>query len=177
MSHQTALARNATRLAYVTGAAIILLAILYLAVWADPGVARRNLAPSLPGLDRPDLPRWATTAGFVLGALPLSVLLIGLWQIRRFFQLYRGNDVFPAEAGRYLRNFGMALLVLTPLGIATHTAASILFSMHLPESEREVSINITTTEIFSILIGVLVMMIGHILTEAYRLAEENRQIV
>lgn len=106
---KTTLARIATRLAHVTAVAILALPIIYLALWIDPAVARRNLAPSLPGLDQAGLPSWAVAAGFCLGVVPLLVLLYGLWQVHRFFQLYRANDVFPAEAGRRLRNFGIAL--------------------------------------------------------------------
>lgn len=174
---KTRLARTATTLTHVTAVAILALPIVYLALWFDPAVARREMAPSLPGIDQAGLPSWAVAGGFFLGIIPLMILLYGLWQVHRFFQLYRANDVFPAEAGRFLRNFGVALLVLVPVGVAMHTAASVLFSLHLPAGSRQLAVSISSNEIFVLLIGALVMMIGHILTEAHRLAEENRQIV
>lgn len=177
MPEKTPLALTATRLTHAIGLAILVLFVVYLALWIDPAVAIRGLAPSLPGIDQAGLPSWAGAAGFCLGLLPLLVLLYGLWQIRSFFQLYRANDVFPAAAGRYLRNFGITLLVLVPVGIITQTTASVLFSLHQPEGSRQLAISVSSSEIFVLVIGALVMMIGRILTEAHRLAEENRQFV
>jgi hypothetical protein len=177
MFDKTPLVRTAKRLADATGLAIFGLLAVYLALWIDPAVAVRGLTPSLPGLDQTDLPSWGLAAGFGLGLIPLLILLYALWQVRCFFRLYRENDLFPAEAGHYLRNFGVALLVLAPSSILTGIAASVLFSLDRPEGQRQLAISVSSGEIFVLLVGALIMMIGRILSEAHRLAEENRQIV
>lgn len=177
MSDKTSLARTATRLAQATGLAILVLLLLYPALWIDPALAIRSLAPTLPGLDPAGLPSWALAAGFALGLIPLVILLYGLWQVRRFFRLYGENDLFPAEAGHYLRNFGIAILTLVPVGIITSSAASVVFSLHRPEGQKQLAISVSSSEIFVLIVGALFVMIGRILSEAHRLAEENRQIV
>lgn len=177
MSDKISLTRTAKGLTHATTLAILVLLIVYPVLWIDPAVAIRSLAPSLPGLDQVDLPSWALAAGFGLGLIPLLILVFGLWQVRRFFRLYGENDLFPAEAGRYLRNFGIVLLVLVPIGIVTSSAASVLFSLHKPEGQKQLSIGVSSSEIFVLIVGALFMMIGRILSEAHRLAEESRQIV
>lgn len=177
MSRKTPLARTATRLALATGLAILALQVVYVALWINPPLAMRSLALALPGLDQAGLPSWAPPAGFVLGFFPLLILLYGLWQVRRFFRLYAENELFPAAAGLYLRNFGLALFVLVPVNVLTSSAASVLFSLHRPEGQRQLALSVSSSEVFVLIIGALIMMIGRILTEAHRLAEENRQIV
>jgi hypothetical protein len=177
MSDKISLARTAKGLTHATTLAILVLLIVYPALWIDPALAVRSLAPSLPGLDQADLRSWALAAGFGLGLIPLLVFIFGLWRIRQFFRLYSENDLFPAEAGRYLRHFGIVLLILVPVGMATSSAASILFSLHRPEGQKQLAIGISSSEIFALIVGALLMMIGRILSEAHRLAEENRQIV
>lgn len=177
MSDKISLARTAKGLTHATTLAILVLLIVYPGLWIDPALAIKSLAPSLPGLDLAGLPSWTLAAGFGLGLVPLLILLYGLWQVRRFFRLYGDNDLFPAEAGHYLRNFGIALLVLVPAGIATSSAASVLFSLHKPEGQKQLTISVSSSEIFVLIVGALFMMIGRILTEAHRLAEESRQIV
>lgn len=179
MPVKTPLARHAARLGLTTGLLGLILLLLYLALWVDPDLARRSLAPSLPGIDSPDLPNWVLLAGFCLGLAPVLLMLYGLWQMRCFFRLYAGDDLFPARAGHHLRNFGIMLLVLIPVGILARICASLLFSAYGSAGAHrlEISVSISSSEILILLVGALVMMIGHILTAAHRLAEENRQFV
>ncbi len=179
MPAKTSLARHAARLGLLTGLLGLMLFVLYLALWISPELARRSLAPSLPGIDSPDLPVWALLAGFCLGFVPVLLMLYGLWHIRCFFRLYADEDLFPARAGYHLRNFGMILLILIPAGLILRAGASALFSAYGSTGAHRlaISVSISSSEILILLVGALVMMIGQVLTAAHRLAEENRQFV
>jgi hypothetical protein len=171
------LARNAATLANLTRVAIFVLLAVYLGLWIDPELAVRTLASSVPGLDRAHLTVLALISGFVLGLIPLLVLIYALWQVRCFFHLYCGSDLFPAGAGTHLRNFGIGLLVLAPIGVIARAMASVLFTLPQPQGARQLAITVSSNEIFILLIGALVMMIGRVLGEAHRLAEENCQFL
>lgn len=171
------IADTARRMSLLSLSAAILAVIAYAGLWLDLDWARGVLGAALPGIATPSLATWQWVAGFLLGALPITLLAAALWQVRQFFELYRGGEVFPPQAGRRLRNFGGLLLVLAITGFLVRIAASVVFSWGLGEGQKRLEISISSADLFILIIAGLVMMIGRILFEANRVAEENRQFV
>jgi len=55
--------------------------------------------------------------------------------------------------------------------------ASMLFTWHLGEGGHQLAISVSSSDGILLLFGGLALMIGTILTEARRVAEENRMFV
>jgi hypothetical protein len=173
MINRTALARTATGVTHLARLAIIVLFAACLALWIDPDIAARSLAQSLPGLDGAYLPFWALMIGFGLGVIPLLVLSYAL--VHGLFQLYRGSDILS-----YRRRGPAAQVRHRPLRPCTcrhhcpDDGPGHVLTHSQPHGARQLEIGVSSSELFILLIGALVIMI---LSEAHRLADENRQFV
>jgi hypothetical protein len=157
--------------------ALIAIPAAYLGLWVDPETARLALGGLLPGIATTGVATWQLVVGFAAGLVPLVVLTIALLELRRFFRLYESGDAFPADAGRRLRRFGAAIMILAIVTMLVRWTASVLFTWHLGPGSRQLAISISSSDGILLLFGGLALMIGTILTEARRVAEENRMFV
>jgi hypothetical protein len=112
-----------------------------------------------------------------LGLIPVMILAVALWELYSFFALYRRGDAFPSGAGETLRRVGLLLIALAIATFIVRCAASVLFSWQLGDGNRQLAISISSSDVILLLFGGLVRMIGRVLGEAGRVAEENRQFV
>jgi hypothetical protein len=157
--------------------ALLAIPAAYLGLWMDPAAARLALGGLLPGIATTGVATWQLVAGFVAGLVPLVVLTAALLELRRFFRLYEGGDAFPADAGMRLRRFGAAIMILAIVTMLVRWTASMLFTWHLGAGSRQLALSISSSDGILLLFGGLSLMIGSILTEARRVAEENRTFV
>jgi hypothetical protein len=177
VSSKPQLARSARRMSLATLLALIAIPVAYLGLWVDLGAARKALGELLPGIATAGLANWQLGVGFVAGLVPLLILTAALLELRRFFGLYEGGDAFPADAGRRLRRFGAAIMILAVATMLVRWMASVLFTWHLGTGSRQLAISVSSSDGILLLFGGLALMIGNILTEARRVAEENRMFV
>ena len=177
MSASETLARTAVWMSTAAIAALIGIIVAYLALWLDPGTAHHAFGEMLPGISAEGVTTAQLWIGATLGLIPVAILAIALWELRGFFALYRGGNVFPASAGDRLRRLGLWLILLAIATFAIRCSASVLFSWQLGEGQRQFAISISSSDIMLLLFGGLIRMIGRILAEAGRVAEENRLFV
>lgn len=135
------------------------------------------LGQQLHGIANPEIPAPMLFGGFVLSSLLVIVLFYGLFQVVRFFDLYKDGVLFPVGAGSRLARFGTALACLAPLKIVVFAASSVMFSLHLPHGERQLAVNINSDELLLLIVGGLIFMVGHLLNSADAVVEENRRFV
>ena len=154
----------------VLGAAI---AIATVPGWFDPII--HQAFPEL-GLQGPIAP--AKRAGMIaLMALPLAIVLFGLWHVRLLFGSYERGEIFTGAAARHIRLVGLAMAVNAVVSVFAHTLGSVLLTYDNGPGTRQVSISLGSDQYMLLLTGGLLIVIGWIMGEAARLSDEHRQIV
>ena len=177
MQPSESIARMATRLSWLTLVSMGLFVAAGAIVLLYPGYIAQAVTAQLDGVEWADLAVWQKFLMHLLGSIAPLLLLYGLWQVRAFFELYRTGDLFPAGAGLHVKRFGQALVGVAIAQIVAGAAISAVLTAHLPGGERMVAVNLSSTNLATLVIAALIMMIGRLLDEAFTVAEENRSIV
>ncbi len=158
------------------GGAIMVLA--YTSVWVVPGWLEDAAAQNLLGATA------TISAGPVLrlfaaliAALPLALVLYGLWQIRELFRLFGDRHYFSVDGSKRLLRFGAALLLAAPAGIVTRSIVSVLLTMNNPEGSRHLVVQMGSNDYFLVVVGGLLLVVGWVMREAARMQHELQQIV
>lgn len=72
---------------------------------------------------------------------------------------------------------GIALALLPVAQIAITAAMSLIFTMGNPVGQRQLSITLAQTHLLVGIAGCMLVVIGWVMVEAARIADDNRQIV
>jgi hypothetical protein len=113
-----------------------------------------------------------------LGTVPGTVAaLFALWQLWRLFSSYAAGLVFAAETQRYLNRFAWALLIVAVLQPIERTWMSLAFTMGNPPGQQVLAVSLSSTDFLLILTSAVLLAVAMVLSEASRIAEENKQFV
>ena len=105
-----------------------------------------------------------------------SNLLIYLGMAYVFSKMSKGH-VFSLPTVKSIRLLGFMILLYALISILSYPLMVGLWTYDNPKGERLLSVSLNSYQSMLILMGGLFLIIGHIYTEAVRLAEENRQYV
>lgn len=160
---------------------LILMTLLPVAValywyWADATtlVVRANLPPS--SVQGPLLP-WQRISGGVLAEVPLVLLLLGVREARKCFQLFAAGHIFTATAVCCLRRFTGWALASALSGIVAGMAISIVMTLNNPVGMRHLAIGIGSDQLFLLLFAGMVWLIAGVISQGQLLAEENATFI
>ena len=115
--------------------------------------------------------------GLGLSTVYLAVLARGLWIVRTLFTRLAVGRVFEPETGVLLRRFGKALLLYAALTPIVTALMALLVTMNNPAGERYLKFGVSDHEIVLALVGTLILVIGSVMADAARIADDNRQII
>ena len=113
----------------------------------------------------------------ILLAGPISLLIYAMWRISRLFACYERGRIFSTAAARHIRAAGTALAANGGLSIMTNTLAVLLLTYDNAPGKRMLEIEISSANYSTLLFGGLLIVIGWIMHEAARVANENRQFI
>lgn len=119
------------------------------------------------------LPLKLQIMGFITSLLPLSALTYGLFNIRKLFSFYKEGVIFSFEHVRIFKNTAKALLLWVVLSIIYESAKSILFSAGNPPGSRVVEVGFSSSEITTLMVGGIVLVIAWVMDEGRILTEEK----
>ena len=120
------------------------------------------------------LPLWL---GIIVGLTPAAALFWALDLLRRLFAQYKAGEVLTEASANLIRKTGKAMLLLAGLNIIAYPVQTLFLTWQSPPGERMISISIGHAEIGFLLLAGLLTVIGWAMTEAARVAEENRAFV
>jgi hypothetical protein len=172
------LARLSRVMEIVTGIGIALVAGLIVAALLIPDWTRNIALAKLgqAGIGLPITPLGQALAGSVL-AIPVGVMIYGLFAARRMFRAFAGGDVFTVQAVRDLQIFAATVLAQAPLGPLTAAGLSAALSVGNPPAERAIMIAFSTNDYFALIVGGVLFTAASVMREAARIAEENASFV
>jgi Protein of unknown function (DUF2975) len=128
------------------------------------------------GIALPITPLGQALGGIVL-AVPVGVMLYGLFAVRRMFAAFARGEVFTVEAVRNLQIFAATVFAQGPLGPLTAAGLSAALSVGNPPGDRAIMIAFSTNDYFALIVGGVLFAAATIMREAARLAEENASFV
>lgn len=115
--------------------------------------------------------------GLGLSSAGLALLAWGLLSARGMFLRLADGDAFREESAALLRRFGLALLCYAGFLPVETALMGWIVTMHNPPGQTIVRLGISDEHVVLALVGTLILVLGSVLADAARLAEENRQIV
>lgn len=160
---------------YAIASSLILLIPLLVAVflwrgWLDPSWLA-NSFPALP--DGTALTPVKSTLIILLGAVALLPVGLALTQMRALFARYRQGEILTAPCARHILRAGQALLALALVQFLILPLQIMVLTADNPAGERIVTFDFTSETLWLLLSGGLLVVIGWVMVEAARAAEEN----
>lgn len=179
MSHaMTRLRRIARPMSYLVTAAFVLLPLgLVIAALAgnfdEPYLRDAYDHVTLP--EEISALAWGVT--YAIGIVSVGLVLLALWHMRILFSLYAMGDVFGPDTARAIRRIGLTLLVLATVGVVGNTLSILALTATNPPGQRSVSIGLSSNDLFLFFTAGLLAAIGWAMSEATRIADENKGFV
>jgi Protein of unknown function (DUF2975) len=133
--------------------------------------------------------QWKLTAGSVpmeglarlrgaVGSAPgFALALWALWQLWALFGWYGRGEVFHPAAIHHLRRFGQAVIIMAPVMAITDTITVLALTLSNPPGHRILMLQIGSEHYVQLLLGLVLLAIGQVMSEAQRMAQENAEFV
>lgn len=127
--------------------------------------------------------------GFAARAVGLFFWLmtdaLGLWFCCIAYALFRGfrsEGVFTLHAALRLRRIGWLVIALAPVSILSELLGTLAISCisncgNAIADDVRISVSFDDTDVYALVIGLLILAVGHIFVEAVRLSDENKAFV
>ncbi len=172
------ISRLARAMEIVTGIGILLVVALGVLAFVIPDWTRNLLLAKLGqvGAALPVTPAARLAAAAVV-AVPLAVMLYGLWSVRALFREFAQGHVFTERAARHLQTFAVTVALQAPLGPLTSAGLSVAVSLVNQGGERMHAITFALHDYFALIVGGVLFAVARVMREAARLADENASFV
>ena len=177
-NHSDRLRRLSKAMAMLTTLGMLLIAIAVIAVFLVPDWTRNLLLARLgqAGHDL-SLSPGRLIAAAAITAVPVGVLLFGLWQVRALFLKFADGQVFTLASARLLRDFAGSVLVQAILGPISSTALMLAFTLNNPPGARQLVIALSSQDYLALIVGGVLLAVSWVMVEATRIADENASFV
>jgi hypothetical protein len=165
-------------MARAAGALAIGFFVVAAALWLNPAWAAEAVRAHL-NMNPADvtLSFAARALAGILSAAHAGLLCAALLAARRLFLRFAHDAAIEAQTGRDLRLIGglvAAYALTTPL---SKTLMVLAVTMDNPPGHRMLTISLGSNELILGVLGALILVLGHVMAEAARIADDNRQIV
>lgn len=109
----------------------------------------------------------------------VSILLVsaGLFALWEMFSEFADGEVLSRVPARHMRQAGKFFFATAIWGVFAHMATVLLATMNNPVGERQLSIAVNSEQLFPILLAGVLFAVGHVLTAATEVDEENKGFV
>ena len=157
---------------------IVVLPLMFVWFWTVATPAQLAGRVNLPAnIVQGSLMVWQRVVGWLISAVPLGLLLAGLWQARTCFGLFARGQVFTLQAAVAMRRFASLATASFASSFIASTALSTLLSINNPPGMRQVVIGISTEQIIALFFAGMVWLMAAVIAQGQQLAEENARFV
>lgn len=176
--HLRRIRRLSRAMVWACRAILVLLPLAVTLWWATAGLAELTAQAGLPpGSVQAPLPALQRLLAAAVTALPLALLLAGLWQAQRCFALFAQGQVFTAQAVACLRRFAGWVAAAAFAAIVAGAAVSVLLTLHNPPGLRHLAVGIGSNHVFTLFFAALVWLMADVIGQGHALARENESFV
>jgi hypothetical protein len=120
------------------------------------------------------LPEAARRDILLLFLLPTLVQVFALWSGLQLFRGYRRGEIFTLNAAHLLTRIGWSIFAMAPIGLLIKV---LLGRLMATAPGMSMSVGVTDLDFSSIAFGLLAIIIGKVLAESVRLAQENEMFI
>lgn len=115
--------------------------------------------------------------GFVASLFPLSALSYGLISVRKLFWYYKEGVIFTLEQVNIFKHIAKALILWMVLSVLYESAKSVLFTIGNPPGHVLLTVGVSSAELTTLIVGVVMFVIAWVMDEGRALAEEQQLTV
>jgi hypothetical protein len=148
---------------------------VYWAVASAPELAVRGNLPA--GAIQQPLQSWQRLACAAAMAVPLALLLTGLWHARQCFAQFAAGQVFTDQATRHLRRLAGWVAAAALAAMVAGAVVSVLLTLGNAPGTRQLAVGIGSDHVLTLFFAGLVWLIAEVMDQGQRLARENEQFV
>jgi len=178
MSNLSRIQRISRLMQRLCTAAAVLIPLTVAGMWATYEL----WGPSHPDLAQiPGLPATLTLPvrllACLVGLAQAAIAVFAVWRLRRLFGLYADGLIFTADNTRCLRHFAAAILAFAIAKPVTGALLSVVLTMNNPPGQRQITVSLGSSELATLFIGGVFLIIAWIMDEAREMAEEQAEII
>ena len=159
------------------GAAVALLGLnvvsWFLGPWTDAAARGWSSVGSTPITLSND----ALALALLLSTAHLAALAVALFAAGGLFQSFAQGEFFAPQTGRRLQRIGLWLALFGVLAPIVRAAMTFVLTMNNPPGQRMLALGVSANDIVLVIVGGLIFLIGWVMAEAARIADENRSFV
>lgn len=120
---------------------------------------------------------WQRAASGAVMAIPLGLLLAGVWQARRCFAMFARGQVFTRQATTLLGRFAGWVAWAALASMLAGGLGSVLLTLHNPPGQRQLALGIGSDQVFTLFFAGTVWLMAAVIAQGRSLAEENEGFV
>jgi uncharacterized membrane protein YidH (DUF202 family) len=178
MNNPARIRRVSTLLKLACDAYLLLAPLLLAAIWLN----FEQLGPQWQTLAQlPIQPQYVGLINKLLGALitaiPLVLLMYGVWRLRKLFEQFRQGKLFSESGADHLHAFAWTLLITMLMAPVVSALLSLVLTMNNPPGEKALVITLGSNDFGQLFIAGALFAITWTLREGYRLSQENEAFV
>ncbi|WP_298435074.1 hypothetical protein [Ottowia sp.] len=157
---------------------LLVLPVALATYWCSASDAALVLGAHLPtnAVAQP-LADWQRIVAALIAAVPLALLLFGLRQAGRCFQMFSRGQVFTLQAARLLGSFAAWVAWAALASLLADSAISSLLTLGNPPAQRHLSVAIGSEQLLLLFFAGMVWLMASVITQGHSLAEDNEGFV
>ena len=133
--------------------------------------------PSGASLESLPIAAWQYGVVVCISMLPVSAVAYALWRAHQCFNGFVRGEIFSLATVRHLRGFAAGLLASSSAGLLAPTAIVWLLTLYAPAGGRVLTVSLGAQQLLMLLFSGIVWQMGHAMTRAVEIAEDNAQII
>jgi hypothetical protein len=130
-----------------------------------------------PLLIQMPLQTWQRVSAATIMAVPLVMMLAGVWQARRCFLHFAHGQVFTAHVTRYLRNVARWIAAAVLTGLLSDAMATVVLTWTNAVGTRQLVFGMNSHHIFTLFSAAIVWLMAEVIAQGQSLVEENEGFI
>ncbi len=161
-------------------AAVLPVAALISAVQTEPVQVLTQFGIRMPPGVAPatmTIAPWQQIAAIFTSLIPVGAVAYALLRARQCFEGFVRGETFSLSTVRHLRGFAAGLLVSSCAGLVAPTVIVLLLTWAAPAGGHVLTVSFGSQQLLMLLFAGIVWQMGHAMTRAVQIAEDNAQFI
>ncbi len=120
---------------------------------------------------------WQRATLAIVAIVHLLFFAAAFLALAEMFGRFARHDYLSAHTALHLRKAGVWFVASAAFGVFSRTASVLLLTIGNPAGARQVTIGLTSDQLFPLVLAGVLFAVGHILSAAAQIQEENRGFV
>jgi hypothetical protein len=151
--------------------------ILTLLYWLVFNYLPNSLTTELPVAVNNAFSLSTRSLAFLVSLIPMSVAIYGLITLKELFKLYEDTIYFSVKNVKCFAHLGYTLIAWVFTNMIFVTLISLVISFNNPPGERMVVVGFEISDMATLIIGTLIVLVSWVMNEASKLEDEQTYTV